>query len=65
MVDALLTRIGSTVHSRLVVEEDGATAVESAIIAVLIAVIAIGVVGTLGGTLLGWFADPDPTLTAP
>ncbi len=62
MVDALLTRIGSTVHSRLVADEDGATAVESAIIAVLVAVIAIGVIGTLGGTLLGWFPDPDPAL---
>jgi pilus assembly protein Flp/PilA len=64
MVDALLIRIGSTVRSRLVADQNGATAVEYGVIVGLVAVIVVCVIGTLGGTLLGWFAD-DPALTAP
>jgi len=64
MFNALLIRIG-TAHSRLVSDETGATAVERGVIIGLVAVIIIGAVGTLGGTLLGWFSDVDPGLSTP
>ena len=55
MFNALLTRTGVALQSRLVSDERGATAVEYGLIVGLIAVVIIGAVGTLGGTLLGWF----------
>ena len=57
MFNALLTRIGVTLQSKLVSDERGATAVEYGLIVGLIAVVIIGAVGSLGGTLLGWFND--------
>jgi pilus assembly protein Flp/PilA len=60
MFNAQMTRIGVAVQSRiagLVNEDKGATAVEYGLIVGLIAVVIIGAVGTLGGTLLGWFND--------
>jgi pilus assembly protein Flp/PilA len=65
MVDALLIRTWGTIHSRLVADQSGATAVEYGVIVGLVAVIVVGVIGTLGGTLLGWLGGGDPTLTAP
>jgi pilus assembly protein Flp/PilA len=65
MFNALLTRIGVTLHSKLVSDEKGATAVEYGLIVGLIAVVIIGAVGTLGGTLLGWFNDINTGLSAP
>jgi pilus assembly protein Flp/PilA len=60
MFNAQMTRIGVAMHNRmagLVNEDKGATAVEYGLIVGLIAVVIIGAVGTLGGTLLGWFND--------
>ena len=57
MFNALLTRFGVAMQARLVTDEKGATAVEYGLIVGLIAVVIIGAVGTLGGTLLGWFND--------
>lgn len=65
MFNALLTRIGVTLQSKLVNDEKGATAVEYGLIVGLIAVVIIGAVGTLGGTLLGWFNDINGGLTTP
>jgi pilus assembly protein Flp/PilA len=63
MFNALLTRIGVTLHSKLVSDEKGATAIESGLIVGLIAVIIIGVVGTIGPTVWGWFAGIDPGIS--
>lgn len=57
MFNALLTRFGVVVKSRLIADERGASAVEYGLIVGLIAVVIVGAVGTLGGTLLGWFND--------
>ncbi len=68
MFNALLTRIGVTMQSKLVAmknDERGATAVEYGLIVGLIAVVIIGAVGTLGGTLLGWFNDINDGLSTP
>ena len=68
MFNALLTRIGVTLQSRLVAiknDDRGATAVEYGLIVGLIAVVIIGAVGTLGGTLLGWFNDINTGLGTP
>lgn len=65
MFNALLTRIGVTLQSKLVSDEKGATAVEYGLIVGLIAVVIIGAVGTLGGTLLGWFNDINTGLGTP
>jgi pilus assembly protein Flp/PilA len=65
MFNALLTRIGVTLQSKLVSDERGATAVEYGLIVGLIAVVIIGAVGTLGGTLLGWFNDINDGLSTP
>jgi pilus assembly protein Flp/PilA len=63
--NALLTRIGFALQSRLVVEERGAAAVERGLIVGLVAVVIIGVVGTLGGMLLGWADGGNGGLSAP
>jgi pilus assembly protein Flp/PilA len=63
MFNALLTRIGVTLQSKLVSDEKGATAVEYGLIVGLIAVVIIGVVGTLGQTLWGWFNDINTGLS--
>ena len=60
MFNALLARVGVTVQSRFVVDERGATAVEHGVIVGLVAIVILGAVGTLGGTLFGWFSDVDP-----
>jgi pilus assembly protein Flp/PilA len=65
MFNALLTRIGVTLQSKLVSDERGATAVEYGLIVGLIAVVIIGAVGTLGGTLLGWFEGINDELSTP
>lgn len=65
MFNALLTQIGVTLQSKLVSDEKGATAVEYGLIVGLIAVVIIGAVGTLGGTLLGWFNDINDGLSTP
>ena len=60
MFNAAMTRIGVAMHTMmtaLVDDDKGATAVEYGLIVGLIAVVIIGAVGTLGGTLLGWFND--------
>ena len=60
MFNAAMTRIGVAMQSTLTSvkdDEKGATAVEYGLIVGLIAVVIIGAVGTLGGTLLGWFND--------
>jgi pilus assembly protein Flp/PilA len=60
MFNAAMTRIGVAMQSTLnsvTDDEKGATAVEYGLIVGLIAVVIIGAVGTLGGTLLGWFND--------
>lgn len=57
MFNALLTRTAVHLQSKLVRDEQGATAVEYGLIVGLIAVVIVGAVGTLGGTLLGWFND--------
>ena len=60
MFNAAMTRFGVAMHTRmtaLVDDDKGATAVEYGLIVGLIAVVIIGAVGTLGGTLLGWFND--------
>ena len=57
MFNAALARAGAVIQTRLVRDEKGATAVEYGLIVGLIAVVIIGAVGTLGGTLLGWFND--------
>jgi len=43
--------------ARLVSEEDGATMVEYALMVGLIAAVLVGIVGTLGGTLQGFFTQ--------
>jgi pilus assembly protein Flp/PilA len=65
MFIARMTRLGVALQSRLVAatrDETGATAVEYGLIVGLIAVVIIGAVGTLGGTLLGWFDDINTQL---
>jgi pilus assembly protein Flp/PilA len=63
--NALLTRIGVTLQSRLVVDEKGAAAVEHGLIVGLVAVVIIGAVGTLGGMLLGWVGGDSGGLSSP
>ena len=57
MFNSAFARVSAAIQSRLVRDEEGATAVEYGLIVGLIAVVIIGAVGTLGGTLLGWFND--------
>lgn len=65
MFNALLTRIGVTLQSKLVTDEKGATAVEYGLIVGLIAVAIIATVGLLGGTLNGMFETVNDELTGP
>jgi pilus assembly protein Flp/PilA len=65
MFNALLTRIGVTLQSKLVSDEKGATAVEYGLIVGLIAVAIIATVGLLGGTLNGMFETVNDELTGP
>ena len=65
MFNALLTRFGVALQSRLVTvknDEKGATAVEYGLIVGLIAVVIIGAVVTLGGLLNGFFEDINSEL---
>jgi pilus assembly protein Flp/PilA len=58
MFNATITRIGVAIQSALGAatrDEKGATAVEYGLIVGLIAVVIIGAVTALGGTLNGWF----------
>jgi pilus assembly protein Flp/PilA len=63
--DALLTRTGAALQSRLVTDEKGATAVEYGLIVGLIAVAIIATVGLLGGTLNGMIEAVNDELTGP
>lgn len=57
MINSALTRFGVAIKSRLVRDDEGATAVEYGLIVGLIAVIIIGAVALLGTTLSGFFTD--------
>ena len=63
--NALLTRIGVAMQSRLVVDERGAAGVEHGLIIGLVVVVIIGAAGTLGGMLLGWLDGDGAGLSAP
>jgi pilus assembly protein Flp/PilA len=65
MFNALLTRIGVTLKTKLVSGERGATAVEYGLIVGLIAVAIIVAVGLLGGTLNGMFETVNDELSGP
>ncbi len=65
MFNALLTRIGVTLKTKLVSDERGATAVEYGLIVGLIAVAIIVAVGLLGGTLNGMFETVNDELSGP
>lgn len=62
MFNSALTRVGVAIKSRLVRDEQGATAVEYGLIVGLIAVVIIGAVAILGGTLSGFFEDINTEL---
>ena len=65
MFNASMTRFAVALHNKItsaVNDDKGATAVEYGLIVGLIAVVIIGAVGTLGGTLLGWFNDINGSL---
>lgn len=71
MFNSALARLAATVQSRLVRDEEGATAVEYGLIVGLIAVVIIAAVAVLGGTLGGFFenintclGDPDHAVCA-
>jgi pilus assembly protein Flp/PilA len=53
--NSAFARLGAVIQSRLVRDEEGATAVEYGLIVGLIAVVIIVAVGVLGGTLNGFF----------
>jgi len=53
-----------TIGRRLMADESGATAIEYGLLAALIAVVIIGVVASLGGTLKETFAKVDSEITA-
>jgi len=63
MLTNLINRAYVDLSIRLRKEETGATAVEYGLIVGLIAVIIIGAVATLGGTLSGMFTDINTELT--
>jgi pilus assembly protein Flp/PilA len=63
--NALLTRTGIALRSRLVCDEKGAAAIEHGLIVGLIAVVIISAIGAGGGTLFGWFNDIDGGQSAP
>ena len=65
MFNSALARLAATVQSRLVRDEEGATAVEYGLIVGLIAVVIIGAVAILGGTLSGFFTDINNELAPP
>ena len=65
MFNSALARIGDAIQTRLVRDEEGATAVEYGLIVGLIAVVIIGAVFALGGTLSGFFEDINTGLTNP
>ena len=62
VVTHLVVKTQSVLNSRIAREETGATAVEYGLIVGLIAVVIIGVVATLGGTLQGFFTSINGTL---
>ncbi len=62
VVTHLVVKTQSVLNSRIAREETGATAVEYGLIVGLIAVVIIGVVATLGGTLRGFFTSINGTL---
>ena len=64
LVTHLVVKTQSVLNSRVAREETGATAVEYGLIVGLIAVVIIGVVATLGGTLQGFFTSINGTLAA-
>lgn len=57
MINSALTRLGAAVRTRIVRDDEGATAVEYGLIVGLIAVVIIAAVVLLGGTLSGFFTD--------
>ena len=61
----LVVKGQSLVNSRLAREDTGATAVEYGLIVGLIAVVIIGAVLALGGTLNGFFTNINTKLTNP
>lgn len=65
MFNALLTRFAVTLQSKLVKDDEGATAVEYGLIVGLIAVVIIAAVGVLGGLLNGFFLDINDHLDGP
>lgn len=65
MFNALLTRFAVTLQSKLVTDDEGATAVEYGLIVGLIAVVIIAAVGVLGGLLNGFFLDINDHLDGP
>ena len=62
MFNSAFARIGATIQSRLVRDEEGATAVEYGLIVGLIAVVIIVAVGVLGNTLSGFFTGINDCL---
>lgn len=62
MFNSALARLGAAVQSRLVRDEEGATAVEYGLIVGLIAVVIIAAVVALGGTLSGFFENINTCL---
>jgi pilus assembly protein Flp/PilA len=62
LVTHLVVKTQSVLNSRVVREEAGATAVEYGLIVGLIAVVIIGAVALLGGTLSGFFTNINNTL---
>ena len=65
MFNALLTRIGVGLHHKLLFDERGVVGVEHGLIVGLIAVVILGALGSLGGTLFGWFDGIDDGLSSP
>lgn len=62
MFNSALARLGAAVQSRLVRDEEGATAVEYGLIVGLIAVVIIAAVILLGQNLNGLFGDINDKL---
>ena len=64
MFNSAFARISASIQSRLVQDEEGATAVEYGLIVGLIAIVIIVGVGFLGTTLNGMFNDVANELPA-